>query len=177
MVHSYTRHSANKWTINSHTPGGQWILSTVRKARHATTPPDAMWTWDRYLGVDTALDGNDTTHRPKVCSMCMDPNAVFPPLAPTTTASNIVDLGTPCLVLNARAAPPNVNGLHWLYATVAMEGIQTAQTPPTSGKLPGNTVDAKKNKDYAMAERRRQLMSASCTRPDIENITDLSKME
>ena len=31
----------------------------------------------------------------------------------------------------------------YVYATVAMEGIQTSQTPPTSGKLPGNTKDAK----------------------------------
>jgi len=65
------------------------------------------------------------------------PNAVFPFLAPATTARNIVDLNILCLVQNAMAATTNTYGLHRLYVTLAMEDTYVHLT---SAKV-GNYLD------------------------------------
>jgi len=79
------------------------------------------------------------------------PSTVFKLLAPATTASNIVDLGAPCLVPNTKEVSTNVIGLCLLYETVAMEGTQTYQTPPTNGKPPANTIVARNYKGHVTA--------------------------
>ena len=143
MVLSHTWYCTNKWTVICYTPGAHCIL------RHSGRPDTLLHRLTECAhgteiwGVDTAPNGNDTTRRSEVYSKWLAPNAVFPFLAPTTTASNIVDRSPLCLIQNVRAATTNTNGLRRLYAALAMEGTYVHLTSAKSGELPRHTLDAK----------------------------------
>jgi hypothetical protein len=143
-----TWYCTNKWTIIRYTSGRHSIFSLVRHARHDTTPLNRMCPWDGVLGLDTATNGSDTTSRFQVHSKWLALNAIFPFLAPKTTASNNVDPSPLCLVQNGRAAATDTNGLHRLYATLTMEGTRIYRTSEISGELPQRTRRAMDYQNY-----------------------------